>query len=98
MLTSKKRPIVLIANHESVANVKSGKVKTPSIVEMMPLPDDCVTVWQTPERFKIIDHVKALARRYRNTLFFVCGGPLSKVLIHHMWNEWPVKFSYGTWS
>jgi hypothetical protein len=35
----------------------------PSVVETFPLPDNCAELWQTPERFAVIDSAVAMAKR-----------------------------------
>lgn len=49
-----------------------------------PINDNCVTEWKN-NKTKIIEDVSRISKETENTLFFISAGPLSELLIHHMW-------------
>lgn len=50
-----------------------------------PINDNCVEEWKS-NKHKIIEDVTSISKTSTNTLFLISAGPLSELLIHHMWN------------
>lgn len=46
--------------------------------------DECVKLWSS-QKSKIISDMTSIAKEHNNTLYFISAGPLSELLIHHLW-------------
>jgi hypothetical protein len=68
-----------------ICNQKSQKNNFPFTVnEIFPFPDDCISYWeQNGDVYisEIVDYVSKL----KNETFFISAGPVSEILIHHMY-------------
>lgn len=68
-----------------IANIEGGNGLYPwNIVDFYPIEDNCVQFWQK-NKSKIIEDMTSAAKRYNETLYLISAGPLSEVLIHHLW-------------
>jgi hypothetical protein len=76
-----KRNVVLICNEKcNIDNVPFN------VSEFVPFPDDCVNFWEN-NKINFSNILKEVSSKYSNTLFIVCCGPLSAVLIKLMFEN-----------
>lgn len=76
-----KRDVVLICNE------KCNLDKIPfNVKEFVPFYDDCINFWETNKN-DYLEKIKSISSKYNNTLFIVCSGPLSAVLINAMFTN-----------
>jgi hypothetical protein len=71
--------VYLICNHKSEKNNFPFNVN-----EIFPFPDDCISYWEQNGDIyisEIVDYVSKL----KNETFFISAGPISEILIHHMY-------------
>lgn len=76
-----KRDVVLICNEN--CDLKNIPFK---VAEFIPFPNDCVNFWET-ERERFLEKIRDLSIKYNNTLFIVCCGPTSAVIIKNMFTH-----------
>ena len=79
-IKSLEREVVLICNEKCHLDKIPFKVK-----EFLPFYDDCVNFWET-NKSDYSEKLKNISSKYKNTLFVVCCGPLSAVIINIMFN------------
>jgi hypothetical protein len=97
LLASQAQRIVLVANHEGVDKfgpcLAAGSSSSSSgLLGCISLPDQAVYTWEEAgKRQAMLDSMLGWAAKAPpGTLFVVCGGPLSKPLIHAAWSAFPV--------
>lgn len=72
-----------------IANKSCKTSKYPfNIVGMLPIENDCVN-WYEINKKEIVNAIQIIAKKYDNKLFFISAGPLSEILIHHLYNSNP---------
>lgn len=73
-----KKPVYLICNQ------KAKKENFPfPVIEIIPFPDDCVNYWEF-NRDHFLEYLKDEIPQITNQTFFIAAGPVSEILIHHM--------------
>lgn len=72
-------PVFLIANKEGLYNRYPWNV-----LGYYPIEDDCINYWKN-NKIQLINDVKDIALNNVNRLFFISAGPMSELIIHHMW-------------
>lgn len=75
--------VILIANQNAENNLNDFPFK---IKEFVPMPDNCVDYYETNSESLIVS-LKNIVKKHTNSLFLISAGPLSEVIIHHMYNE-----------
>lgn len=74
-----KRDVVLIANKDcKTANYPFN------VVNKLPIENDCVN-WYENNKDLILKTLSIFAKKHNNKLFFVSAGPLSEIIIHHLY-------------
>lgn len=73
------REVILIANK----SCKTAKYPFKTI-NTLPIENDCVN-WYEKNKTAILLGLEAVAKKYNNKLFFISAGPLSEILIHHLY-------------
>lgn len=72
--------VILMINHRSKKNLN----KFTWAQDVYFIPDDIVNFFEEKSE-QVIEHAKNIARAHSNVLFLIAAGPLSEVLIYHMW-------------
>lgn len=72
--------VVLVINHRSKVNLK----KFTWAHEIYFIPDDIVHFFEEKSQ-QVLDNARNIARAHSHVLFLIAAGPLSEVLIYHMW-------------
>ena len=75
------RGVVLICNE----NCKLDKIPF-NVLEFVPFPDNCVNFWET-NKDSFLEKLDSVSSMYNDTLFIVCCGPTSAVLIKQMFTN-----------
>lgn len=80
---SKLDDVVLMVNHNASENLKNF----PFIInEFYPIQDDCVSFYENNYE-SFINDIKKISSKHTAKTFLISAGPLSEVIIHHMYNE-----------
>ena len=75
------RDVVLICNENcDLKNIPF------SVSEFVPFPNDCVNYWEE-HRDSFLEKIYNVSSKYKDTLFIVCCGPTSAVIIKHMFTN-----------
>lgn len=74
--------VVLIANENASLNLNNFPFK---IKQFLQIQNNCVDYYELNSE-KLINDLLEIASKYKNTLFLISAGPLSEVIIHHMYN------------
>ena len=74
-----KREVNLICNHN--AKIENFPFKVKSITHF---PDDCVNFWEN-NGDKFINDLCIKYEDYKDELFFISCGPISEIVIHHLY-------------
>ena len=77
------RDVYLICNYKSEKKNFPFKVK-----DIFPFPDDCINYWEHHGDSYISD-ISDYVSELKNQTFFISAGPVSEILIHHMYNTNP---------
>jgi hypothetical protein len=78
-----KKEVVLIANKDC------KKANYPfNVIDKLPIENDCVN-WYENNKEVIIKTLPLFAKKYNNKLFFISAGPLSEIIIHHLYTNNP---------
>jgi hypothetical protein len=87
-----KRNVVLICNEKCDINNVPFNVS-----KFIPFPDDCVNFWEN-NKTNFSNTIKKVSSEYSDTLFIICCGPLSAVLIKLMFenNENNTYIDFGS--
>jgi hypothetical protein len=74
-----KREVVLICN-------QNGKKENfPfNVTDLIPFPDDCINFWETNGDVFLNDLITQF-KDSNNKLFFISCGPISEIIIHHLY-------------
>ena len=78
-----KIDVVLIGNENGLNNLQKFPFK---VLEYFKVPNDCVNFYENNSE-SLITNLNELALKYNKTLFFISAGPLSEVIIHHLYNK-----------
>lgn len=78
-IKSLKRDVVFIANKEC----KTADYPF-NIIQKIPIENDCVN-WYEKNKILILKVLENLSKKYNNKLFFISAGPLSEIIIHHLY-------------
>jgi hypothetical protein len=76
-------PVILLCNEECKSLIDTQHKYW--ITETVYFPNDIVNWWET-NRDNYLIQMNSLAQKYTDSLFAFCIGPLSKVLINHMYH------------
>lgn len=78
-LQTLKRDVILICNH------KAKKQNFPfNVKDLTPFPDDCINFWENNGD----NYINFIIEKYidfKNELFFISCGPISEIIIHHLY-------------
>lgn len=77
------RETILIANKECRTSEYPFNV-----IQKIPIENDCVN-WYENNKILIIKVLQNLSKKYNNKLFFISAGPLSEIIIHHLYTNNP---------
>jgi len=80
-----KEPVYLIANKRGSEGMYPWDVNG-----FYAIDDDCVNYW-TNNKPQIIEGMTSIAKAFNNTLYLISAGPLSEILIHHLWQANPTN-------
>lgn len=73
------RDVVLICNEN--CNVKNMPF---NVIDFLPFPNNCVNFWESQHSLYFKTEIINLSTKYYDTLFIVCCGPASAVIINNM--------------
>jgi hypothetical protein len=74
-----KKDVVLIANKDC------KKANYPfNVIDKLPIENDCVN-WYEQNKEIILKILPIFAKKHNNKLFFISAGPLSEIIIHHLY-------------
>ena len=74
-----KEPVYLIINKKGVDGMYPWDVSG-----FYPIEDNCVQYWESKKSIIIAD-MTTIAKSFNGMLYMISAGPLSEVLIHHLW-------------
>lgn len=78
-LQTLKRDVILICNH------KAKKQNFPfNVKDLTPFPDDCINFWEN-NGDNYINFLVEKYKDFKNELFFISCGPISEIIIHHLY-------------
>ncbi|MGD1936331.1 MAG: hypothetical protein ACFCA4_02070 [Cyanophyceae cyanobacterium] len=79
-IQSLDEPVILVGNE----TINPDTIDIVDIKEFVPVGANCTEFWQS-NRDEFLCQLPHLAARHHNALFLFCAGPLSGIIIDHLW-------------
>jgi len=78
-------PVYLITNYRGKDGMYPWEIEG-----FYPIEDNCVNNWKLNKQ-SIIKDMSSIAKEYNGMLYLISAGPMSELLIHHMWISNPTN-------